>query len=395
MTPLQRNIEAAKQWWTLRKKPQENTTAWQQWFARLRSVIALVLLMQIGTGILLSLRYQPNAQTLRNAHGKELAPYRVVQSVKDADGDTLFHADDNILLTPEEAQPYIGEQFRSKTSSLQPTTYHDTTQYIPSVAWLSVEFQSDKDEVHWFIRSTHQLCAHLCIALGLLYILCGVATGLYRTPRELGWMASVILLLLMFAAAWSGSVLPWNQRSVAGLAVVSSSIEQYLPLVGVKLAYFLRGGENISSSSLPRVYILHILLLPILMIGSYRFLQSREQRKTLSGMTVPLVIAGILVLGWLLSTMLLHHTSETLPYDAQHPAPNYLQPKPEWYFLDAYYLLRQTSGDVAALLMGGTILLYFLLPFLEQRLRKTFILKSLLWLLTAVLAYCMVQGMLL
>jgi quinol-cytochrome oxidoreductase complex cytochrome b subunit len=88
-------------------------------------------------------------------------------------------------------------------------------------------------------------------------------TGSYKNPRELNWVAGVILLLLTLAFGFTGYLLPWDQKALWG-STVGSEILGVVPLIGDALLGLLRGGAEISGLTLTRFYGIHMLVLPAL-----------------------------------------------------------------------------------------------------------------------------------
>jgi quinol-cytochrome oxidoreductase complex cytochrome b subunit len=61
-------------------------------------------------------------------------------------------------------------------------------------------------------------------------------------------------------------VLRWDDRGLAGLKVALTHFER-LPALGEGLADCIRGGSQITTLTLTRLYALHVILIPLLMVG--------------------------------------------------------------------------------------------------------------------------------
>jgi quinol-cytochrome oxidoreductase complex cytochrome b subunit len=118
----------------------------------------------------------------------------------------------------------------------------------------------------WFVRSVHKWSANLMIVTVILHLLRTFFTRAYRHPRQLNWVFGVALLLLTLAIGFTGYSLINEQLSYWG-ATVAANLTESVPLVGKPMALFLRGGPEIGTQTLTRLYLLHVGLLPLLMIG--------------------------------------------------------------------------------------------------------------------------------
>ncbi len=85
--------------------------------------------------------------------------------------------------------------------------------------------------------------------------------GAYKYPRELNWVIGVVLLILTMTMAFTGYLLPFDQRSFWA-SVVGININGTGPIVGPYLSDFLRAGPELGATTLSRFYAIHMLLLP-------------------------------------------------------------------------------------------------------------------------------------
>jgi menaquinol-cytochrome c reductase cytochrome b subunit len=75
----------------------------------------------------------------------------------------------------------------------------------------------------------------------------------------------------------TGYLLPFDQRSYWA-TIVAVNINASSPIVGPYLADFLRGGAEFGTTTLPRFYALHMLLVPGLiaaLIGAHLYLVAK------------------------------------------------------------------------------------------------------------------------
>lgn len=96
----------------------------------------------------------------------------------------------------------------------------------------------------------------------ILHLLRVFFQGAYKPPRELTWMAGVVLLLLTMGFGFTGYLLPWDQRSYWA-STVGSEMLGAVPLVGSYLLEFVRGGQEITAFTLSRFFGVHVLVLPV------------------------------------------------------------------------------------------------------------------------------------
>jgi cytochrome b6 len=133
----------------------------------------------------------------------------------------------------------------------------------PGEAYESILFIMNNVRFGWLIRSIHSWSASLMIAFCVAHMLRVFITGSYKNPRELNWVAGVVLLLLTLAFGFTGYLLPWDQKALWG-STVGSEILGIIPGIGSWLLGLLRGGMEITGLTLTRFYGIHMLVLPVL-----------------------------------------------------------------------------------------------------------------------------------
>jgi len=112
-----------------------------------------------------------------------------------------------------------------------------------------------------FIRNMHRWAAHAMVAIVFLHMLRVFFAGAYRPPKQFNWVIGVFLLLLTLLLSYTGYLLPWDQLAYWAVTV-GTNIVGYTPVVGRDLQYLLLGANEISSNTLVRFYVLHIVILP-------------------------------------------------------------------------------------------------------------------------------------
>jgi ubiquinol-cytochrome c reductase cytochrome b subunit len=116
------------------------------------------------------------------------------------------------------------------------------------------------------IRQMHHWAALIFVAALGVHMLRVFFTGAFRRPREVNWMVGVTLFLLALLEGFCGYSLPDDLLSGTGMRT-ANTIVMSLPVVGTYLSQFLWGGSFPGQAVLPRLYIVHVLFVPALLIG--------------------------------------------------------------------------------------------------------------------------------
>ncbi len=116
------------------------------------------------------------------------------------------------------------------------------------------------------IRQIHHWAADLFMAAIFAHMIRIFFTGAYRKPREVNWLIGITLLTLGLLEGLFGYSLPDDLLSGAGLRILEGVL-QSIPLVGTYMAFFLFGGPFPGHLIIPRLYILHVLLIPGLILA--------------------------------------------------------------------------------------------------------------------------------
>jgi ubiquinol-cytochrome c reductase cytochrome b subunit len=111
------------------------------------------------------------------------------------------------------------------------------------------------------MRQIHHWSALIFMAAIVVHLLRVFFTGAFRKPREFNWIIGVGLLTLGIVEGFLGYSLPDDLLSGTGIRI-AEAILQAIPLVGSYLSYFLFGGVFPGVAFIPRIYTLHILIIP-------------------------------------------------------------------------------------------------------------------------------------
>jgi ubiquinol-cytochrome c reductase cytochrome b subunit len=112
-----------------------------------------------------------------------------------------------------------------------------------------------------FMRQIHHWAALLFLAAMVAHMLRTFFTGAFRKPREANWVIGVVLILLGFLEGFTGYSLPDDLLSGTGLRIMSGFVLS-IPVIGTWAHWALFGGEFPGTEIIPRLYIVHVLLIP-------------------------------------------------------------------------------------------------------------------------------------
>jgi len=116
------------------------------------------------------------------------------------------------------------------------------------------------------MRQMHHWAALLFMAAIVVHMFRVFFTGAFRKPREANWIIGVLLFWLGFTEGFAGYSLPDDALSGTGLRI-AFAIMLSIPVVGSWVATSLFGGEFPGTEILPRLYILHVFLVPLILLA--------------------------------------------------------------------------------------------------------------------------------
>ena len=135
----------------------------------------------------------------------------------------------------------------------------------PSEAWQSIQVIMSST-FGALIRSMHFWGNYFMVVLVVMHMLRNFFTGAYKYPRELTWLSGVLLLAMTLGFAFTGYLLPWDQKAYWATQV-GINIADTIRIVGSPIADLIRGGPILSGATLGRFFAIHMLLLPALTGG--------------------------------------------------------------------------------------------------------------------------------
>ena len=255
----------------------------------------------------------------------------------------------------------------------------------PDHAYDAVNYISQEVPFGGFVRGLHHWGSSALVILVFLHLLRVVLYGSYKAPRELTWIVGVILFLVVLGFGFTGYLLPWDQKAYWA-TMVGVEIAGTVPLVGNFVANILRGGEEVGAVTLTRFYTLHTIWLPWLVFmlvglhllfvryfGSAGLPQNRPEEmqggkpfypdQLFEDAVAILVLFIVLAAAAIFVPVPLEELAD--PTDASY------DPRPEWYFLFLFQLLKYFEGPLEVIgtvvLPTVAIVLLLLLPFLDKR----------------------------
>ncbi len=229
------------------------------------------------------------------------------------------------------------------------------------------------------MRQIHHWAALLFMASIITHMMRVFFTGAFRKPRELNWLIGFTLMLLGLIAGLTGYSLPDDVLSGNGMRITDGVVRS-IPILGAYLSYFIFGGEFPGQELIPRLFTMHVLLIPALilsLIGLHLilvFLQKHTQYpgsgrtdKNVVGFPLyPIYVAkaggfffivfGVIAL--MAATMTINPVWNYGPFD---PAIVSAGAQPDWYMLFLEGSLRLMPG-LEIVLGGYTLSLNVLIP---------------------------------
>jgi ubiquinol-cytochrome c reductase cytochrome b subunit len=118
------------------------------------------------------------------------------------------------------------------------------------------------------LRQIHHWAALLFTVSITVHMFRVFFTGAFRKPREINWVIGTVLSLLAINEGFTGYSLPDDLLSGTGLRAAEGFI-QSVPVIGSYMAYFLFGGAFPGEAIIPRLFTIHVLLLPAVIIGLF------------------------------------------------------------------------------------------------------------------------------
>jgi ubiquinol-cytochrome c reductase cytochrome b subunit len=249
-----------------------------------------------------------------------------------------------------------------------------------------------------FVRQMHHWAALLFVAAIGLHMLRVFFTGAFRKPREINWVFGFTLFILAMAEGFTGYSLPDDLLSGNGLRIIDGMVKG-MPVIGTWTSFLIFGGEFPGNEVVGRLYSLHILLLPAILVALiaihvvYVFIHKhtqfagpgRESTNSVGPPILPIYAAkagGFMFIIWGVISLIaaLFTINPIWNYGPYDPSPVSAGTQPDWYigFADGalrlippgwefVFLDRTWSFNILVplVVIGVFILLVVSYPFIE------------------------------
>jgi len=250
----------------------------------------------------------------------------------------------------------------------------------------------------WLWRHVHGVGASLVFLIIYIHMFTGIYYGSYKRGRELIWISGMLLFVLFSAEAFSGYMLPWGQMSYwAGMVITNLFAGGSLHADG--FVEWIRGDYVPAQAFLSRFFMLHVLLMPLLIIGgivfhfgtlrlphvnnqdgeNFDFEEAAElykAGKVKESKVIPFspvfLSKDVFVMGVyfiLFFYLVFYHFEFAMDPVNFDPANGLSTPAhiyPEWYFLWSYEVLRPFSTDVGLIAFAIAQVIFLTLPFMDR-----------------------------
>lgn len=268
------------------------------------------------------------------------------------------------------------------------------------VAFASVEYIMRDVAGGWIIRYMHSTGASMFFVVVYLHMFRGLIYGSYKQPRELVWIFGTLIFLCLMGEAFMGYLLPWGQMSFWGAQVIVNLFSS-IPVIGPDLSVFIRGDFVVGDATLNRFFALHVIAIPLILlalvvahlialheVGSnnpdgveIKKLKGEDGKpldgipfhpyytvKDILGVAVFLIVfSAIVFFAPEMGGFFLEHPN----FDQADPLKTPPHIAPVWYFTPFYAILRAVPSFAGTqvwgvLAMGAAVVLIAFLPWLDK-----------------------------
>lgn len=257
--------------------------------------------------------------------------------------------------------------------------------YVPTLegAYKSVKYIQYEMVWGWLIRGIHHWGSHAMVIVVFLHMVRVFFHATYKTPNEFTWITGVFLMILTASMALTGYILPWSDRSYWA-ATILATIFGYIPIIGTWLSNFV-GGVKTGEMTIGRYAAFHMLLIPIslgltilihialIQIHGEKGPPPKKGRIVGTRPFFPYQLTKDIIVAismFVLLILLARYAGVPADPPASPLAPINSVPKPEWFILFGYEILKIFTGKTIILAITVVpivgILLLLLLPFYDR-----------------------------
>ncbi|WP_200762752.1 cytochrome b [Nitrosophilus alvini] len=258
----------------------------------------------------------------------------------------------------------------------------------------------------WLWRHMHAVAASVVFLVIYIHMFTAIYYGSYKRGREMIWISGMLLFVTFSAEAFSGYMLPWGQMSYWAAQVITNLFGG-IPFIGDELVIWIRGNFYVADSTLTRFFMLHVLLLPLVIMGiiGLHFYSLRiphvnnqegeeidfdaEAEKYKAGqkkeskvipfwpvfLSKDLFVMGVFMIFYFY--LVFYHYNfamDPINFDPANPMKTPAHIYPEWYFLWSYEVLRGfffdvgpiAAMDIGLAAFGIANVIFFLMPVLDR-----------------------------
>ena len=254
----------------------------------------------------------------------------------------------------------------------------------PSRAYDSITYLIDQVPFGQLMRNLHRWSANGLLMVVFLHFLRVFYTGAFSAPRQFNWIIGLVLFAAVILSNFTGYLLPWDQLAYWAITI-STSMLDYIPLIGTGLREWILGGPEPGPGTLLNFYAIHTAVLPALLLFfmSFHFWRIRKA----NGLVTPrssaedppaagemvdsmphLIMREAAIALSVLTVVLLISMFFNAPlHDPANPGLSPNPTKAPWYFMGIQELLIHFHPLFALLVIPGLIILGLLLiPYLSE-----------------------------
>jgi ubiquinol-cytochrome c reductase cytochrome b subunit len=252
----------------------------------------------------------------------------------------------------------------------------------PDHAYEAVRYIQNDVAFGYMIRGLHFWGATCMIVSVILHTLRVFVFGAYKKPREIMWLTGVVMFLLVFGFAFTGYLLPWDQKAYWA-TVVGTSVAGTAPVAGGVMVRIMRGGADITALTLTRFFTLHTMILPWTLaafVGMHVTILQLvghggpwdPRKMAISRPFFPnQVFKDMLLCLGVMATMMFLATVAPAGLEAiADPTDNSYNPRPEWYFYFLFQMLKYFEGPFEVIgtmvLPNIALMVLFAVPFIDR-----------------------------
>ncbi len=251
--------------------------------------------------------------------------------------------------------------------------------YVPSVkgAYDSIIELQNNVLFGQLLRNLHYWSGMILVLISFLHIIRVFYTQSIYNERRKNWIYGLLIMFLVVFSNFTGYLLPWDQLSFWAVTIMTNMLS-YIPFIGDTMADLVRGGNEVTETTLLRFYHFHTGLLPLLMVFfmSVHFWLVRKSK----GVTVQnseeknmvpvnpnllhkeVVVALVVIIGMLLFSMIVDAPLQAKADPLISPNPS----KAPWYFMGFQELLLHIHPGFGIFITPLLVTAFFIyIPFMH------------------------------